>query len=43
MKNKQNGVSQDGWKGEQNNTAQRLYSSGSQTVVRIPVVVREGL
>jgi len=25
MKNKQNEVSQDGWKGEQNNTAQRLY------------------
>ena len=25
MKNKPNGVSQDGWKGEQNNTAQRLY------------------
>jgi len=24
MKNKQNEVSQDGWKGEQNNTAQRL-------------------
>ena len=25
MKNKQNEVSQDGWKGEQTNTAQRLY------------------
>ena len=25
MKNKQNEISQDGWKGEQNNTAQRLY------------------
>jgi len=25
MKNKQNEVSQDGWKGEQNNTAQRHY------------------
>jgi len=25
MKNKQNEVSQDGWKGEQNNAAQRLY------------------
>jgi len=25
MKNKQNEVSQDSWKGEQNNTAQRLY------------------
>jgi len=25
MKNKQNEVSQDGWKGEQNNIAQRLY------------------
>ena len=31
MKIKQNKVSQDGWKGEQNNTAQKLYGKHKKT------------
>jgi len=32
MKNKQYAVSQDSWKGEQNNTAQRLYRKHKKNI-----------